>query len=69
MSEPRFLVYHEWLLVNQWHRIWGILIGFGLFFRSMSPIQTPFMNSLKVYRMPESLVSRVVFELAYQHCS
>ena len=47
ISEPTILLYHEWLLSNQWHYIWGISDRVWLFSQSMSPIQTPFMSSLR----------------------
>ena len=45
MSEPRILIYHEWLMN-------GIiatasLIGFGVFFKIMNPIPMPFMSFQK----------------------
>ena len=65
MSEPRILIYHEWLLAHEWHhchcisdRVWCILQDYE--HRSDAIHEFP-----EVHRRPESLINRIVFELAF----
>ena len=65
MSEPRILIYYEWLLPHEWHychcisdRVWCIL-------QAYEPHSDAIHEFPEVLRRPESLLSRVVFELAF----
>ena len=48
MSEPRILIYHEWLLAHEWHHCHCISDrAFGVFYRIMNRIQMLFMSFQK----------------------
>ena len=68
MSEPRILVYHEWLVVNQQHFLGGISHRVWFNLQEYEPHPDAVHEFPEVYRRPESHVCRIVFELAYGHC-
>ena len=69
MSEPRILLYHEWLLANEWHYIFGIFDRIWFILQEYEPHSDGIHEFPEVYRRPESLINRMVFELAYANCS
>ena len=69
MSEPRILMYHEWLLAHEWHythcisdRVWCIL-------QDYEPHSDAIPEFPEVHRRPESLINRIVLELAFRYVS
>ena len=68
MFEPRILFYRKWFLANQWHYIWGVSDRVWFNLQEYECHSDAIHEVPEVYRRPESLVSRVIFELAYQRC-
>ena len=65
MSEPRILIYREWLLAHEWHnlhcvsdRVWCIL-------QEYEPHSDAIHEFPEVHRRSETLACRIVFELAF----
>ena len=47
MSEPRILVYYEWLMANQWKYIWGISDTVWLNLQEYEPLSDSIHEFLK----------------------
>ena len=69
MSEPRILLYHEWLLANEWHYIHGISDRVWFILQEYEPRSDATHEFPDVHRKPESLINRIVLELAVEHSS
>ena len=65
MSEPRILIYHEWLLAHEWHNLHCISDRVWCILQEYEPHSDAIHEFPEVHRRPESLVNRIVFELAF----
>ena len=57
------------LLAKEWHYIWGISDRIWFILQEYEPHSDAIHEFFEVYRRPESLINRIVFELAYANCS
>ena len=65
MSEPRTLIYHEWLLAHEWHNLHCVSDRAWCILQEYEPHSDAIHEFPEVHRRPESLVNRIVFELAF----
>ena len=69
MSEPRILIYHEWLLAHEWHNLHCISDRVWCILQQYEPHSDAIHEFSEVHRRPESLINRIVFELASMYVS
>ena len=65
MSEPRILIYHEWLLAHEWHRLRCISDRVWCILQEFEPHSDATHEFPEVHSRPEPLINRIVFALAF----
>ena len=65
--EPIILIYHERLLAHEWHYTHGVSDRVWCILQEYEPHSNAIHEFPEVHRRPESLINRIVFELAYEY--